>query len=84
MLFFTPWKLHKFFAFLVFSGGIKWEFFVQWDHPFLANVPILYYRKTPQNQRFSGVFSSIKWKHWPEMDETIKLISNTTQFKFKI
>ena len=37
-------------------------------YPFLANVPILFPRKSPQNQRFSGVFSRyIKWEHWQEM-----------------
>ena len=29
-------------------------------NPFLANVPILYPRKTPENQRFSGVFRRYK------------------------
>ena len=29
-------------------------------NPFLANVPILYPPKTPENQRFSGVFRGYK------------------------
>ena len=29
-------------------------------NPFLANVPILYTLKTPENQRFSGVFRGYK------------------------
>ena len=29
-------------------------------NPFLANVPILYPLKTPENQRFSGVFRGYK------------------------
>ena len=29
-------------------------------NPFLANVPILYPLKTPENQRFSGVFRAYK------------------------
>ena len=29
-------------------------------NPFLANVPILYPLKTPENQRFSGVFREHK------------------------
>ena len=33
-------------------------------NPVLADVPILYPLKTPENQRFSG---GIKWEHWPEM-----------------
>ena len=37
------------------------------DYPFLASVSILYPLKTPENQRFSGVFRGYKWKHWPEM-----------------
>ena len=36
-------------------------------NPFLANVPILYPLKTPENLWFSGLFGGIKWKHWPEM-----------------
>ena len=32
-------------------------------NPFLANVPILYPLKTPENLWFSG---GIKWEHWPE------------------
>ena len=37
-------------------------------YPFLANVPILFPRKSPENQRFSGVFSRyIEWEHWQEM-----------------
>ena len=31
-------------------------------NPFLANVPILYPLKTPENQRFSGVFRGYKMK----------------------
>ena len=29
-------------------------------NPFLANIPILYSQKTPENQRFSGVFRGYK------------------------
>ena len=29
-------------------------------NPFLANVPILYPLKTPENQKFSGVFRGYK------------------------
>ena len=29
-------------------------------NPFLANIPILYHLKTPENQRFSGVFRGYK------------------------
>ena len=31
-------------------------------NPFLANVPILYALKTPENQRFSGVFRGYKMR----------------------
>ena len=33
----------------------------------LANVPILYPLKTPENQRFSGFPVGLKWEYWPEM-----------------
>ena len=33
-------------------------------NPFLANVPILYPRKTFW---FSAFLESIKWKYWPQM-----------------
>ena len=37
-------------------------------NPFLANGPILYPLKTPEDQIFSGVFrGGIKWEHLPEM-----------------
>ena len=32
----------------------------EYFNPFLANVPILYPLKTPQNQGFSGVFRGYK------------------------
>ena len=34
---------------------------------FLANIPILYPLKTPENLWFSGVFWGYKMEHWPEM-----------------
>ena len=36
-------------------------------NPFMANVPILYPLKTPQNQKFFGVFRGFKLEHWPEI-----------------
>ena len=37
-------------------------------NPFLANGPILYPLKTPEDQIFSGVFrGGIKWEHLSEM-----------------
>ena len=39
---------------------------------FLANDPILYPLKTPENLWFSCVFGVIKWEHWPEVGEVIK------------
>ena len=35
--------------------------------PFPANVPIFYPLKTPENLRFSSVFSGYQKEHWPEM-----------------
>ena len=40
-----------------FKKSFRAEFFI---NPFLANVPILYPLKTPENQRFSGVFKGFK------------------------
>ena len=41
-------------------------------NPFLANVPILYPLRIPENQRFSNFFfvfsRGAKWKHWPKLD----------------
>ena len=36
-------------------------------NPFLANVPILYPLKTPENLWFSLFLGGIKWERWPEM-----------------
>ena len=36
-------------------------------NPFLANVPILYPLKTPENQRFSGVF------RWYKMGTLVRI-----------
>ena len=34
------------------------------DHLFKANVPILYYLKTPEKQRYKG---GVNWGHWLDM-----------------
>ena len=33
----------------------------------MANVPILYPLKTPENQRLSSILGGIKQEHWPQM-----------------
>ena len=38
---------------------------------YLGNATILYSLKTPENQKFCGVFKEYKmekWKHWPDMN----------------
>ena len=36
-------------------------------NPLLANVPILYPLKTPENLGFLVFSGGEKWEHWPEM-----------------
>ena len=54
--FYTSWR----------EGGKVRTFYTHWKprksnfNPFLANIPILYPLKTPENQRFFGVFRGCK------------------------
>ena len=59
---YTLWKHQKISSFLLFSGGIKWKYwlFVVVNisfkiNPSMANFPILYALKTQENQKFSEV-----------------------------
>ena len=54
--FYTPWKYQKTFGLVVFSGGLKWEYWFLAvvnnpfkTNPFVVSFPILYTLKTQEN-----------------------------------
>ena len=47
-------------SFFIIKDYRTWPFYNLFINQFLANVPILYPLKTPENQRFFGVFRGYK------------------------
>ena len=61
--------LHKSLMEIFIFGSHQLLRFVLSFNPFLANDPILYLLKTPENVSFFGVLRGVKLEHWPEITQ---------------